>query len=261
MKYEEARALAKSVLSGTPKSYVEASRRLAEFVRDLPDTGYRLEESVTGARKVTLYADGQIRHACEHGPEETSTDKATNKTECTKPGCGTMNGRQRTRCVNCGHLLRHDDPRTSDATLLLDRTHPWAEIVAAAVRFVDDPGEVHGECVADLTRAVRAMQHKAYGLIPPPPVDEWVCPSPCQTRNLGVRSACTHCQAPRPVSADATRTPDTDAKWLPLFDAANEIDREVRGSSMQDWPIFVALRSALAELMTPRRESDKDPNA
>jgi hypothetical protein len=26
-----------------------------------------------------------------------------------------MNGRQRTHCVNCGYLLRHDDPRTSDA--------------------------------------------------------------------------------------------------------------------------------------------------
>lgn len=77
MKHEEARALAKSVLSGTPKSYVEASRQLAEFVRDLPDTGYRLEESVTGARKVTIYAGGQIRHACEHAPEETHPDKAT----------------------------------------------------------------------------------------------------------------------------------------------------------------------------------------
>ncbi len=67
----------------------------------------------------------------------------------------------------------------------LDAKHPWGDVVVAAVRFADEPGEVHGDRLGDLTRAVRDMQHKAYGLVPPPapgsgkaceehPIHDWI---------------------------------------------------------------------------------------
>lgn len=47
----------------------------------------------------------------------------------------------------------------------LDSSHPWAGVVASAVRLVDSG--TGGQASGDLIDAVRTMQEKAYGFVPP----------------------------------------------------------------------------------------------
>lgn len=75
---------------------------------------------------------------------------------CGDPTCKGLN----CGSVVCGMRLR---PGAAGVPVSPERAHPWAEVVAAAVRFVDDPGEYHGEWLDELTKAVRDMQSKAYG--------------------------------------------------------------------------------------------------
>ena len=57
---------------------------------------------------------------------------------------------------------------TRDRLDVLEREHErWGPVVAAAVRFVDDPGQVHGDRIGDLILAVRTMQDDAFGMSAP----------------------------------------------------------------------------------------------
>jgi hypothetical protein len=63
-------------------------------------------------------------------------------------------------CTSHAALYRPDALPVAVPTPCVDRSHPWAEVVAAAVRIVDA-----GKAGEDLTRAVREMQDAAYGTV------------------------------------------------------------------------------------------------
>lgn len=107
-------------------------------------------ESVVGPR----YCRPCLMAAVEEAVDHYVTDDG--RAHC--QGCLIVEGSRK-----CPGMPRPETPEPAAHGPALDKDHPWADIVAAAVRYVDGVATQR-----ELNDAVRAMQHAAYGLVPPP---------------------------------------------------------------------------------------------
>ena len=129
--------------SQTPEFQAEYARRVSNAERQ--PCGHDLQDRVTICNMCRMLSEGAQRsNEALHDPGCDALEVSPSLGQSAKP-------------CNC-RGRRADYPP-------LDRNHPWAEIVAAAVRLVDSGNG--GQASVDLIDAVRTMQQKAYGFVPP----------------------------------------------------------------------------------------------
>ncbi len=64
MTEEEARALAREVIAGKARSYVQAAKELAAFLLASPDVRWSVTKGINSPSRATIIVDGELLHTC-----------------------------------------------------------------------------------------------------------------------------------------------------------------------------------------------------